>query len=325
MSWLPTAAEERADALRRGSSGWRRSGPVLTVVFFILTLLGIAAFYLLVAMTGLPKGVTTAVVAIALAEWLIQRRRFFGTGIESALWIGGLFAIIFALPSSGKPEALLVFAAAAAIAGARMRSAFFGAAAAILVLSYIAVKSGVGWPPLAFGIATAALAALALRREWRRPSTERLIAATMIAMPLAAEIAWGAYERKSSALPFALLAAMLATLGIRARDRVTLAAAALAAGIAGFELRDLLALPLEATLIAAGALLIGVALAVARALRGRTHGFVIEPSAVTPYDEAMQILATIPAAHPAGAHAGDANRFEGGGGSGGGGGATDSF
>ena len=64
-----------------------------------------------------------------MAEWLIRQRRFFGTGIESALWIGALFAIIFSLPSSGKPEALLVFAAACAMAGLRVRSAVFGTAA----------------------------------------------------------------------------------------------------------------------------------------------------------------------------------------------------
>ncbi len=95
-------------------------------------------------------------------------------------------------------------------------------------------------------------------------------------------------------------------------------------GIAGYEARELFAFPLELKLIAVGAALIAVALAITRLLRGRTHGFVLEPSAVTPYDEAMQIVATIPAAHPTHASA-DSGGFEGAGGSGGGGGATESF
>ena len=147
----------------------------------------------------------------------------------------------------------------------------------------------------------------------------------MFLMPVAAEVAWLAKDRGTAPLPFALLAALLIALGVRARDRVTLAAGALTAGIAAYEARKLFAFPLELKLIAAGALLIAIAVAVARVLRGRTTGFVIDPSALTPYDEAMQILGTLPLAHPVHAPAADSGSFEGAGGSGGGGGATDSF
>ncbi|MEK6375346.1 MAG: hypothetical protein AABO58_21940 [Acidobacteriota bacterium] len=301
MKWWPSVDEERLDALRPGSSGWRRHGLVLSIVFFGLTLLALAAFNLLVALTNLPEGMTTAVVAIAVAEWLIHRRRFFGTGIESALWIGALFAIIFSLPSSGRLESLLVFVAACAIAGFRVRSALFGCAAVVLVLSYIAVKADSAWPAMAFGIAAALVAAVALQREWQRPSTERLIGMVMIVMPVAAEIAWAVAGRGTAPLPFAVLAALLFALGIRGRDRVTLATGALTAGIAAFEARELFRFPLEIKLMAGGAVLIALAVAITRALRGRKTGFVVEPSAVTPYDEAMQILATLPSAHPASA------------------------
>lgn len=322
MSWGPSAGDERVDALRPNSSGWRRHGPILSIVFFGLTALVLLAFY------ALAQGVVTGVVAIAVAEWLIRKRRFFGTGIESALWIGALVALITTLPSSGKPEALLVFAAAFVIAGLRVRSAIFGCAAAVCVLVYIAVKTHVGWPPMIFGLALTLLAAAALLRQWQRPSTEWLLAAVMIVMPLAAETAWAVEEGKRTAvLPFAAVAALLFVLGIRARDRVTLAAAALVAGIAAYEARGLFDYPLEWKLMAGGALLIAIAVALTRALRGRTSGFVIEPSAVTPYDEAMQILATLPAAHPAPAPAaaaagpdiqtGQGSSFGGGGASGG--------
>jgi len=300
VSWWPSVDDERADALRRGSSGWRRHGLVLTVVFFVLTLLAVGALYMFLELLKLPKGITTAVVAIGVAEWLIHRRRFFGTGIESALWIGGLFAIIFALPSSGKPEAWLVFVAASALAGFRVRSAVFGCAAMVFLLGYVAAKTDVAGPATVFGLAVSLAAALALRREWQRPSNERLFALGMLVMPVAAEVAWIAAARATPPplpLPFAALAALLFILGIAGRDRVTLAAGALTAGIAAYEARELFDYPLEAKLIAAGALLIGAAVAVARLLRGRTRGFVIEPSAVTPYDDAMQIVATLPSAH----------------------------
>ena len=293
MSLWPAVDEERLDAVRRNASGWRRHGIILSIVFFGLTILALLAFY------SLAQGIATGVVAIAVAEWLIHRKRFFGTGIEAALWIGALVALITELPSSGKPEALLVFAAAFALAGFRVRSALLGSAATLLVLVYIAVKTQAAWPPVAFGMAMALIAAVALQREWQRPSSERLFAAVMIVMPVAAEIAWLIDGKGTAVLAFGALAAILFALGIRTRDRVTLATAGLTAGIAAYEARELLDFPLEAKLIAAGALLMAIAVAIARALRGRTSGFVIEPSAVTPYDEAMQILGTLPAAHVA--------------------------
>jgi hypothetical protein len=293
MNPWPTIDEERLDAVRHGASGWRRHGIILSLIFFGLTALALFAF------NSLAGGISTAAVAIALAEWLIRRKRFFGTGIESALWIGALVALITELPSSGKPEALLVFAAAFALAGFRVRSALLGCAATLSVLIYVAMKTQAPWPPAAFGMALTLIAAVALQREWQRPSTERLFAAVMIVMPVVAEIVWAFKGKGTTALAFAILAAVLFALGIRARDRVTLAAGALTAAIAAYELHRLFAYPVEAKLMTAGALLIAIAVAVTRALRGRTTGFVVEPSAVTPYDDAMQILATLPAAHVA--------------------------
>jgi hypothetical protein len=327
MSWWPSVDDERVDALGRNASGWRRHGLVLSIVFFGLTVLALVAFFGLASLAGLSDGIVTAVVAIAVAEWLIHGRRFFGTGIESALWLGALMALISELPSSGKPEAVLVFAAAFAIAGVRVRSAIFGCAAVVSVLIYIAVKTHAAWPPLIFGLAMTVLAAAALQREWQRPSTERLFGAVMIVMPVASEIAWAVNDKGTAVLPFAAVAALLVILGVRARDRVTLAIGALTAGIAAFEARELLNFPLEWKLMAGGALLIGIAVAITRALRGRSSGFVIDPSSVTPYDEAMQILATLPVAHAApppatpaagpDIQAGEGSSFGGGGASGG--------
>ena len=105
------------DAQRRGiheacPPRWKHSGLILGALFFVLTLIGVVALFWFCDLVGVPKGFTTMVLAIAAAELLIYGLHFFGTGIESALWIGGLFAFIFGLPSEGKPEALLVFALA---------------------------------------------------------------------------------------------------------------------------------------------------------------------------------------------------------------------
>ena len=316
MSWRPKVEEERGDALRdRGikvqpASRWRRHGVVLSVVFFILTAFGIAAFFFLCEVLHFPKGLVTAILCIGAAEWLIHGKRFFGTGIESALWLGGLLAIIFDLPSSGKPEALLVFAAAFAIAGFRVRSALFGAGAAVFVLAYIRTKTGDPSMSVMFGAVVTLIAAAARQRMWRRPSTDQLFAALTIVMPVAAAVSG---ER---IVAFAILAVLLLALGIACRDRIVLIAAGESIAIAAYHARDLFPYPLEAKLIVAGALVAAIAMIVSRALAGRTRGFTVAPEEVTGYDEAMQIAGAISLAQPA-TPAPTAQPVEGGGGFGG--------
>src|SRR5947207_8272115 len=137
----PTPEEER-------SGSWKRMSLLAEVVFFVLTSVAIAA-----SRVFLP-GWFVMIGCIAGAEFLIRAYHFWRTCVESALWIGGLYAFIFSLPSSGKPEALLVLAAAAAIAGWRVRNALFGTMAACLVVAYLAVRH---WPALWFGFAIALL------------------------------------------------------------------------------------------------------------------------------------------------------------------------
>src|SRR5688572_24446751 len=116
--------QERARAFRRRiGAGYR--GLFVALLFFVLTSVGVFAFYMLT-----ENGILTAALAIALAEFLIRVRRWFHTGVESALWIGGLFAIVADLPGPPRAEGMLLFAAASAIAGARVRNPLFGALAA---------------------------------------------------------------------------------------------------------------------------------------------------------------------------------------------------
>src|SRR5438045_2126718 len=137
----PTPEEER-------SGSWKRMSLLAEIVFFVLTAIAIAA-----SQVFLP-GWFVMIACVAAAEFLIRTYRFWRTGVESALWIGGLYAFIFSLPSSGKPEALLVLAAAAAIAGWRVRTALFGTVAMCLVVAYVAVRN---WPVVWFAFRVALL------------------------------------------------------------------------------------------------------------------------------------------------------------------------
>ena len=332
--WITLA--ERDAIRRRVADPWRHYGLAVSVVFFCLTGLGVTALFELCELLHFPKGAITAILSIGAAEWLIRRARFFGTGIESALWLGGLLALIFDLPSSGRPEALLVFAAAFGIAGRRVRNALMGTVAAILVIAYAAVKTHLEWPPLLVGIAIAIAAAIALQRVWQRPSSEHWFVALVLVMPATgyvAGLASGAAPQRVFSLDSSwavtavllLTAARLMAMSIRSRDRILLIAGSLVIGLLIFENRNRLPWPAEAKCIAAGLVLAAIGVAISRLLAGRTHGFVVTTVEAGSYEELAQIGgALLVVAHPA--HAGshsDAEPTGGGGGFGGGGASGD--
>lgn len=298
----PTVAEERAMALRRPGT-WRRMSILTQIVLFILTAAAVAAFSWLCELLEFPRGVVTAIAAIGLAEFLILRKHFWRTGVESALWIGGLFAFIVALPSSGKPEAILAFVAASAIAGWRMRNALFGVLAAVLVVVYLQEKHW-PWIAAAFALAVAIVALIAELRVWQRPSTEFLWQIALLVMPVAAyvPVTHRAIGDLRVVLIFALLAVLLILIGVRFRLPIVLAASAIALAIAAIEARPRIGFSAETYLIVAGAVVLAVAAALMQALRGGERGFVLteEPHEI---DELLQIAGTLPLATPAAASA----------------------
>jgi hypothetical protein len=302
MNWPtgPSIAEERAEVVRRmvpsqPETGWKHNGLLLRIVFTVLAAIAVSAAFGFFALLTLPKGILTALLAIGAAEWMIAEHRFFRTGLESSFWLCGTFAFIFGLPSQGKVEALLVFAAAAALSGWRMRNEFFGALAAILVVVYVAAK----WehtPILTISIAAllAVASAFALGRRWQRPSTDRLFAGLALAMPVAGFLAT-LFLRDFGpanlwiALILGITAAILLATGIVWRDRVLLISATLSIACAAIELRKLFDYPAEAKLIGAGIAVMAIAVTLERALRRATRGLVVTIVATNPYDEAMQI------------------------------------
>ena len=297
----PSVADERALELRaRGFDApmeiaWRRNSLGLSILFFVLTAIALIATYGFLDLIDLPApGFITAAICLALAEWLIRTRRFFGTGIESALWLGGLFAFIFGLPGKGRVEALLLFAAAAAIAGLRVRNPLFGALASAFVIAYALDK--VEAPGAALTAIVIALTALvALARRWQRPSTEALFFVLTILPPVAAALGGvKSFAPWWSAVFFAIAAVMLVS-GLRLRSHAPLIAVAVngVIAIAILTVHKLIPFEREWQLMIGGAAMLVASAAIPRSLRGRTHGIVTTPASLTVVDEELQILATV--------------------------------
>ncbi|HJQ37448.1 MAG TPA: hypothetical protein VKB93_09940 [Thermoanaerobaculia bacterium] len=255
------------------------------VIFFLLTCGALAAFHQLID----ENGIITGVAALALAEYLIHRYRWYRTGVEAALWIGGLFALISELPNSGKPEAMLVLASAAAIAGARLRHPVFGALAAGLLMHYFEKKWDLG---VLAALLIAAVAIALLCRTWQRRSNEWLFILIAVTLPLAG---WAEADAKWRTVTIALYAAFgvlaLAVAIVKPHHAFFLAAAE-GFAVAAIGLAEELDARPEIALAIGGALLLSLSLVVSRALRGRTRGFVATKEQL-PAADAIEIAGAI--------------------------------
>lgn len=324
------AMRRRYPALAIPATQWKTNGPVAAIVFFALTAFAGSSFYGLMSIFGAPAGLVTGVLPLALAELLIRNAKLFGTGVESALWIGGLCSLITSLPGKGSSEVLLLFAAAAAGAGVRLRNPFFGLIAALLGVVYLAIETGTAetfWRGEAAGAALCigVIAISALLRTWRRPSTESLFAMLAIAMPLAGYVA-GEIESPetldgTAVAAFLLLGAGAVLLGIRKRHHAILDSGLVMLGCAIVECRDLTRLSGEMKLILIGTVLFGVAAVLGRRLRDASEGLVVtrtrELLPPVLQQATVFVLSNPAASEPAGGLAEGGGSFGGGGASGG--------
>lgn len=273
---------------------------------------------LAVAMTlFLVGGWAAAVICIGAAELLIRKWKFERTGVEEALWLGGLFSLVTAWKPSGLPEAFVFYALAAAVAGARLRQPWFGALSVVLLLTHARFALHVPADEIAIVAQTIAAGAALLRaRTWTLRSTDRLFGAIALAAPLiAADAKWP---------PHLIGGVVVLGIALWLRDRMLLVAAGLSLAIAGFDGIDRIDAAAEVKLIGAGLALVAVSLVVSRALRGRTAGIVVTPAGDAKYERAATV-ATALFVPPQPAPAGGGATFQGGGGDSGGGGASDSF
>lgn len=279
-----------------GESTYRTNGVVVQIVFFILTCIGIAALYAFLEVLDFDDsaGVITGVIAIALGEYLIRARRWFGTGVEAALWLGGLFSMISELPSSGAPEAMLVLGSAAALAGWRVRNPLFGAVAAMFVAEYAEKRADLG---VICALVLALVAGLLLLREWKRPSTEWLFIAIVVLLPLFGRVAADPQWRTTTITVYAVFGALLVTLGLVKRHHALLVSGLLSIAIGVADFGALLDAPLESELLVAGTLLLTASWWLSRTLRERTTGLVVTPAKLTPVDEVFDSAAGFAAGH----------------------------
>lgn len=347
----PTVAEERLMALADRSDGWTKdglltseqqkrvdaalaapwksNGPVASIVFFALTSLAVAFTFGLCKLLDIPGGFVT-LIAIAAAEALIIGQRWFGTGVESALWLGGLLAFIFSLPSSGKPEALLVIAAAVLISGLRVRNAILITIATIIVLAYLGAKH---WPEaaIAAGVAAGVVALVAGTREWKRPSTDLLWDVALVLLPVTGAVVCGVEISgriaASWALVFAFLAVACLYVGVKTRSHAPLVAGFVDLGVIYgiLESNHLLPYEPETQAIIGGLLLLASAGAMSRAFRGKTRGITATPVRMGELEELTQLAGAMHVQHQHSEAAPAAPQPVSGGGSFGGAGATGDY
>lgn len=271
-SKIITAEEEKAADLAL-DTGWRTAGTLARIAFFIFGVIGVGCFFGLLDVFDVPgKGFVSAVAACGIAELLIRRKRLFHGGIEEGLFVAGLCAFIADLPGEGKVEAILLFAAAFAIAGARTRTALVALMAPLLVVAYLAQKAdslaAAGFVCLALGVAGSVL----LLRPYASPFLEEVAVFSTVICPVVA-YAMVAFDPEKEVRLATLVAAFGAValvdwiVALRARSHPHLITALLLAAAVLFELSTRVSWTADVKLVTAGATALVLALAIDRWLR----------------------------------------------------------
>lgn len=301
MKYAPQTAEERGREMRSRLKTWERSGLIdaerarqLTetlrskwihsalvsrAIYFVLTLVCVAAVYGLAGLAGLPEELTTSLVCLVVAEMLILRVGIFRAGPDEALYIAGLFLLILALPGPPQDEGFLLFAAALLLAGLRLRNGFFLTASVVTAIVYLTVKSD--QPEVAallsLGIAFAGIALL--NRRWQHPIWDQFFSWIVVVTPAFAWLLVKS-EQPGSGIHVIIvafvIAPMLVLAGIAIRDHAPLISGLLVMGIGGYEAGQRMAIPLELRLMLAGAVLGTLVIILHRRFRDRTTGITSE-------------------------------------------------
>lgn len=298
MRWMPTVQEEREiavvpllrSALHRGwlttverkatadhlAAGWQLARPIVRIVGFVIgAILVSALFSLLALMTTPAKGVVTAVFSIVAAELLIVRKRFWKSGIEEVLWIGGLFAIIFDLPGPPRNEGLLLFAFASLIAAVRLLQPWFAALFVGFVAFYVVTELERAVTGPAFVYAVGGFALLLLLRRWQMPLVEKALSiVAVLALPVAYILLRFVADLNDRVAIVAGAASVIVflTAGMAIRHRAPLWGALLTSGIVLFDFATQLTLAPEWKWLIAGVTLVGLSQLTDRALRSREAG-----------------------------------------------------
>lgn len=292
----PTVEEERRLAIAGRARGWKRSGWITAVqlaeirsllagpwqggtffsriAFFFLTLIAVGAFFGILHLARLPfRGVVTVIVCCGLAELLINKKRFYHSGVEEALYLGGLFALIFALPGPARDEGLLLFAAASLIAGWRVLNPWFVVLGAVFAVAYVYAR----FDELAGGNCATVLgvaALLLLSVSFRRPFHTDVVAGMAVISPL---LVWlpGILLNELGVWPLLLFVIFIvaAVVTFFGRLHAALLTALVAGALLGYEFSQNFKWPGEIKLMLGGAATFAAAVFLERFLRTDRRGF----------------------------------------------------
>jgi hypothetical protein len=278
------AAAEQAH-VRLTERPWIRSRLFTRIAFFILTLMGVSAFFGLISLVAdYHAGFwMLAIVAGVAGELLIHGKRMFGAGPEEALWITCTLAVLASvldgLRSLDVVTICILAALAFFVAGLRVLNPIFTTCAWIALLPMIIDKQSKE-VAAAYCIVVAVAALAVYLVELRRPSLNAMLEWLFCVMPAIAYLCvtlnswlapYSAFRPGIAAL-FLLLVAAFVYAGLRRRLHAPLFAAMPCVVIVAYECRHLTGLSLEMRLILWGALLFVVAFVAERLLHGRASG-----------------------------------------------------
>ena len=359
----PSAGEERWYELSRQLAasvdpavftgrlgGWRRARLPTRCALFVAALLAAGFAHAVLQLLHIPHAVACiGAIELALAEWLIRRRRLFACGVEEALAISGLLSLGYdlLLSHSGFATGPIIWLITGAFGAAalRLRNALFGLVAALVGVGALVYYGGVHTPwldqhgariasLLCYAFALVALGAGA--RTLSRPSHERMLDWLVVAMPVAGYL-WSAsspngyfaadylHDHSPSALytPLApLLFGVIALFtGLRRRTHAPVLAGMLCVACVAYELRNLSGLPWHVRFMLWGTLLLATAVVLERWLRRPRGGITSRRLGPASETDGLLQLGGAAALTPPAAPAANAT-FSGGGGGFGGGGAS---
>lgn len=358
----PTARQERwmAAAARLGvaadtpwllerNGGWKTVSLLTRCLFSALgTLIAVlmAAFCWLLQLPG-PM-LIAGIIAIAVAELLIARRKLFRAGIEEALEFFGVLLVVTQLINSPSIYSETAFSLCIAIGmilvGIRMLNALFITAGAVM-LSFTVYSANAGpfeyqsattmAGAFCFAIATIALAAGV--RQFMRLSTDRMLDWLVVVMPISG-YCWSLRynptgltfsllrDNTLAALPLAMIALFgiaALVIGLRRRRHAPVLAAMLCLGSVAYELRSITGLALELRLILWGSIALLVTLGLIVYLRKPRNGITSIEIASGP--EALELLELVGVSTLTPATAAAKPEYQGAGGNFGGGGASGKY
>lgn len=352
--WLRLASRHpalrRAGLVASGAGGWRDVGFLTRCGLFVLGLIAaLATCGLCFMMFGEHALIPAGAALWLVGELLMRKRRWIASGMEEALIAAGFTVLAvgaLGVQRAWDNEALLAWVVAAAwlLAGLRLLNPLFTTLAALLGSHALSTSMPVDAAHAWAGWACYAAAVLALtlgRRNWQRPSHDRMLDWLVVALPVAAYLhlasrSWSGFswERESGIsviviLALSVFAAVSIVLALRRRTHAPLISAAGCGVCLAYELRHVTDMPLYGRLILWGSLALVASHLLERHLRtpraGVTSRRLSDLDAVFDVAEIASIAVTTPASRASVSAPAAAPAVQGRGGGFGGGGASGQY